>query len=135
MTAGRLFNLFLYIFMIYFSIKRAKAIKWGMLLVALFPISVQQAASLSYDVLFFGAIFVTMSVLTNLWTRKEKFGYKMVDIYFLKYFSSLYFQKFCLSFRIIFCDTPPFLLGKNKLSDALERFWIYVKSFGMLSYY
>lgn len=128
-TAGRLFNLFLYIFMIYFSIKRAKAIKWGMLLVALFPISVQQAASLSYDVLFFGAVFVTMSVLTNLWTRKEKLDIKWWIYIFLNIFLLYISKNSVYLLGLFFVTLPPFLLGKNKLSDALERFWILCKKF------
>jgi uncharacterized membrane protein len=46
---GRLFNLLFYITCVFFSIKRVEAFKLPLLLIGLLPLSLQQAASFSYD--------------------------------------------------------------------------------------
>ncbi len=61
MTCGRLVNAFVYIIGIYFLIKFLKVGKLAMLFISLLPMMIQQAASLSYDVLnyvFVAAFFV-----------------------------------------------------------------------------
>lgn len=66
MIFGRLMNALFYILSLYFLIKYMKFGKQVLVFVALLPISIQQAASLSYDVFNFIAIAFFFSVTTNL---------------------------------------------------------------------
>lgn len=70
-----------------------------------------------------------MSVLTNLWTRKEKLDIKWWIYIFLNIFLLYISKNSVYLLGLFFVTLPPFLLGKNKLSDALERFWILCKKF------
>lgn len=76
LSFGRLFNLVFYIVGIYFAIKKAKFGKWMMAAVALLPMSIQQAVSISYDVFFFVTLFLTFSLVTNLVTRQERLKWR-----------------------------------------------------------
>ncbi|MDR0297786.1 MAG: DUF2142 domain-containing protein [Streptococcaceae bacterium] len=73
---GRLFNLLFYAGVIYIAIKKAAFGKFPMVFVALLPMSVQQAASLSYDTSLFAVCFVTFSMMSIIWTRAEKLNWK-----------------------------------------------------------
>lgn len=121
--AGRLVNLLVYILAIYFAIKKAKFGKWVMAAVALLPISVQQAASLSYDVVYYIAIFLCFSLMSNLWTRKEKMGYKW---YFYLFFTALLLfipKEAVLVLGLYFLTLPMHLFGDNKLTQLIDKFW------------
>lgn len=65
-TLGRFFNALTYIGIGYFGIKNAKFGKSVVFFVMLLPMMLQQAASLSYDVLNFGAILLFYVLLTSL---------------------------------------------------------------------
>lgn len=121
--AGRLLNLLVYILAIYFAIKKAKIGQWVMAAIALLPISIQQAASLSYDVLYYVAIFACFSLMSNLWTRKEKIGYKW---YLYLFFTALLLfipKKAALVLGIYFLTLPMRLFGDNKLTRLIDKFW------------
>lgn len=68
MMCGRLLNAFVYVFVMYFLIKHLQVGKLAMLFISLLPMMLQQAASLSYDVLnyvFIAAFFVFYVNLSN----------------------------------------------------------------------
>lgn len=120
---GRLFNLILYILVIYLAIKKAKFGQWVMAAVALLPVSIQQASSLSYDVLYYIAIFVAFSLLTNLWTRKRQLDLRWVIYIFLVFLLFLVPKAGTLALGLFFVTLPIELFGKNKFSDFLSKFW------------
>lgn len=75
-SLGRLMNGIVYILGIYLIIKKSRFGKWPVLFISLLPIMVQQASSLSYDVVnylvivgFFG--FLTCLVEDNILTKKR----------------------------------------------------------------
>ncbi|AWV36044.1 DUF2142 domain-containing protein [Paenibacillus odorifer] len=63
---GRLFNLFTYIAMTYLSIKLIPKLKYTFLLLAIMPMTINQAASLSADALTNGALFLFFAYLMYL---------------------------------------------------------------------
>ena len=66
MMLGRLFNALAYIFGVYLLIKYFKYGKKALLFLSLLPIMVQQAASLSYDVMNYLEIMLAIGFLTNI---------------------------------------------------------------------
>ena len=71
-TLGRIVNLSAYILLIYVAIRIAKQGKWVYAAVGLFPVAIQQAASLSSDVMTIGVIFVYIALLHRVFLQKEK---------------------------------------------------------------
>ena len=65
-TVGRLINSLFYIISLFFIIKYMKNSKIALAFIALLPISIQQAASLSYDTANFVAISFFFAIITNL---------------------------------------------------------------------
>lgn len=65
-TLGRFFNALMYIVFGYLGIKNAKFGKSVVFFVMLLPMMLQQAASLSYDVMNFGAILLFYVLMTSL---------------------------------------------------------------------
>ncbi|MBU5364197.1 DUF2142 domain-containing protein [Enterococcus devriesei] len=71
MTFGRLLNSLFYILSVYFIVKYMKYGKRVLVFTSLLPISIQQAASLSYDVFNFVAVAFFFAVLSNLTINKR----------------------------------------------------------------
>lgn len=69
-VAGRFMNLLGYIVAVYFIIKYLKHFHWVFVFVALTPMMIQQAGSLSYDVYNFIAIFFFLMNIINLSNSK-----------------------------------------------------------------
>lgn len=67
---GRIFNALAYILGVYFLIRYFKYGKTALLFISLLPIMVQQAASLSYDVMNYLEIMLAIGFITNLAYRK-----------------------------------------------------------------
>lgn len=68
---GRIFNALAYIIGVYFLIRYFKYGKTALLFISLLPIMVQQAASLSYDVMNYLEIMIAIGFITNLvYTKK-----------------------------------------------------------------
>ncbi|WP_270251735.1 DUF2142 domain-containing protein [Lactococcus garvieae] len=122
---GRLLNFLVYLFAIYFAIKKAKFGKWLMAAVALLPISIQQAASLSYDVLYYVSVFVCFSLMTNLWTRKEQLTSR--HYLYLGLTALLLFipKSAVLALGVYFVTLPTRLFGQNKLTKIIDNFWTF----------
>lgn len=69
-TLARLFNALVYILGIYFIIRKAKFAKLPIVFISLTPIMLQQAASLSYDVINYLAILFFFAILTTFIDKK-----------------------------------------------------------------
>ena len=83
-TLGRAFNFILYILVVFVIIKYIKVGKWTMFIIALTPMMMQQAASLSYDTVNVLAIFIWISLIVNISVNK-----KINKKYALAVFSSI----------------------------------------------
>lgn len=68
---GRIFNALAYILGVYFLIRYFKYGKTALLFISLLPIMVQQAASLSYDVMNYLEIMLAIGFITNLAYNKR----------------------------------------------------------------
>lgn len=77
-TLGRLANLAVYIASIYLIIKNVRFGKLAIAYLALFPMMIQQAGSLSYDVLNAVAIFAWLAFMINLFTQKTTLSKKQL---------------------------------------------------------
>ncbi|CEN29388.1 MAG: DUF2142 domain-containing protein [Lactococcus sp.] len=123
MFFGRLLNLILYIVGMYFAIKKAKIAQWVMAIVALFPISIQQAASLSYDPFFFVAIFLAFSLITNLSIKKEPLTVKWYA-YIVGSVMMLFLAKSsALAMGLYFMTLPMVLFGNNYFTQIIDKIW------------
>ncbi|MGK0552347.1 DUF2142 domain-containing protein [Enterococcus faecalis] len=69
--AGRIMNALFYIVSLYFIIKKIKFGKLALMFLALLPIMVQQAASMSYDVVNNVLIFGFLAVLSDLYSKRK----------------------------------------------------------------
>lgn len=69
---GRCFNLILYSFLVYLSIKIAPKMKYLLLFVAVLPISIQQAASISPDAAINGLAFLLIGYFLKLYCKKNE---------------------------------------------------------------
>lgn len=69
---GRLFNLLAWAALVYAAIRRAPILPWLLFLLALTPISLQQAASLSPDAVTNGLAFLLFAGLLRLWLGPEE---------------------------------------------------------------
>jgi len=70
MILGRLINLAVYIALIYLIIKNVRYGKIAFAFIALFPMMIQQAGSLSYDSINAIAIFAWIALMINIFTQK-----------------------------------------------------------------
>lgn len=84
MYFGRFMNLIMWCFFIYLSIKITPINKWVFLLLALMPMTIYQAASLSADSLTIGLCFFTISILFKLsFDEGSEINYKIIFSIFL----------------------------------------------------
>jgi len=75
---GRLFNLMAYIFFVLLAIKIAKKGKWVYAIAALFPVAIQQASSLSTDVMTTGLAFITIAFIHSLFYQTQNLERKQI---------------------------------------------------------
>lgn len=68
---GRLCNLAAFIALVYAAIRIARQGKWVYAAAALFPVAIQEAASLSTDVMTIGLAFVTIALIHNLFLQRH----------------------------------------------------------------
>ena len=122
---GRLMNLILYTGAIYFAIKKAKFAQLLMATITLLPISIQQAASLSYDVMFYVLIFISFSFITNLAVRREKLSPRFYIFTCLIILSFFLTKLSIFLMGLYFVTLPVELLGDNWLSKTIDKFWAF----------
>lgn len=77
-TLGRIANLLLYLISIYFIIKHVRHSKLVFAFIALFPILIHQAASLSYDVTNIVVIFAWVALMINLFIQRAPLSSKQL---------------------------------------------------------
>lgn len=82
MYFGRIINLLLWAILVYFAIKITPIHKWVFLLLALMPMTLFQAASLSADSLNIGLSFLAIAMFLNFSLVKEKINSKDILILF-----------------------------------------------------
>ncbi len=75
---GRIFNLVAYIAMFFWAIRFAKFGKWVYVVIGLFPVAIQQAASLSGDVMTIGLCVLWISLLGNIYVRTRIINSKQI---------------------------------------------------------
>lgn len=68
---GRIANLAVYILLVYIAIRIARQGKWVYVVAALFPVAIQEAASLSTDVMTTGLGFITIAYLHSLFYSRD----------------------------------------------------------------
>ena len=68
---GRIFNLAAYIFLVWLAIRIARYGKWVYAVAALFPVAIQEAASLSTDVMTIGLAFVSIAFIHSLFLQDK----------------------------------------------------------------
>lgn len=130
---ARIINLFLSIFLVYLAIKIAPIGKMYLLLVALFPMAMQQFSSLSYDALHVSLSLLFFAILINLrfddrasfgvW---EKIGLVVLSIVAL----NIKFGYFPLSLLIFLL--PERFFSKKKSEFAYKVFFVV---FNVLSFF
>ena len=77
-TVGRLFNLAFFIAAIYFVIKRVRYGKLAITFLALFPMIIHQAGSMSYDVINIVAVFAWVGLMLNLFMQATSITKKQI---------------------------------------------------------
>ena len=107
----------------YVAIKKAKTAQWVMAMVALLPMSIQQAVSVSYDPFFFVSIFLAFSLITNLSTKKEPLTFKWYA-YIVGTVMILFFAKTsALAMGLYFMTLPTVLFGNNYVTRVMDNIW------------
>lgn len=119
---GRFMNLILWCFLIYLSIKITPVNKWVFLLLALMPMTVYQAASLSADSLTIGLCFLIISIFFrfSLDSASEINNKIIFTIFLLSLFISLSKPIYML---IIFLF---FMIPVNKFKSWKQKFSVFV---------
>lgn len=80
---GRFVNLIVWLALIYCSIKMTPILKWGFVLIALMPMTVFQAASLSADAITVGLSFLFMAIILELLDKKNRADLRTKILIFL----------------------------------------------------
>ncbi|OJH48202.1 DUF2142 domain-containing protein [Lactococcus lactis] len=120
---GRVFNLLFYIGLIYIAIKKAAFGKLPISVIAHFPITIQQAASLSYDTTLFVTVFLVFSLMTRIWSGQHKISWKWV-IYFPLILLVLYLtKKSALILLSLLLTLPTTFFNNKKIQTLSHRFW------------
>ncbi len=69
---GRTLNLIAFVLLIFFAIKEAKIGKWTYVVIGLFPVAIQQAASLSSDVMTIGVCLLWIALISRMYIGINK---------------------------------------------------------------
>jgi uncharacterized membrane protein len=116
---GRLANLLSWIFLTYFAIKIIPIQKWTLFMIALIPMTLFEAASLSADSLIFGLSFIIVAVFFKFAFDEKKTTINKKDIYILLILLLLLSLSkqiyFALLFLIFLIPTEKFGKRKNML--------------------
>lgn len=121
---ARLFNLILYVGLMYFSIKKTPILKKTMFTIGLLPMSIMLSASCSYDGLIIGSSCFVFSNILSFFYQKHKFDYKYV-ILFIIFGFLLFFIKYAyilLLLLLLFIPLDRFKDKKDKIVKILIIF-------------
>ena len=118
---GRLFNLLCFVWLSYKAISITPILKNSMVVIALFPMTIYQAASFSPDALLNGLCFLFIALcFYYAYGAKEKLGYK--DALLLGFVLALIFL---CKYVYVFLGLLVFLIPMNKFGDKKD----YLKKF------
>ena len=119
MYLGRFFNLMAWIILVYFSIKITPLGKWLFFLLALMPMSIFQAASLSADSFTYGISFLCISVfLRNAFEKNGRLSINIITVFTISLLLSLSKQAYFL-IPLLFLLIPPEKIGTKNRFYAL----------------
>lgn len=116
--AGRLINLLIWIVFVYFAIKITPVHKLVFLMLALMPMTLNQAASLSADSFTLGISFLTIAFLFNYAFSREKIDLNDIIILFLLIFTLSLSKQGYIPF-LLFLFMIPVIKFKSKKIRAL----------------
>ncbi|MBO6113506.1 MAG: DUF2142 domain-containing protein [Lachnospiraceae bacterium] len=115
---GRLFNLFCFVWLSYKAISITPVLKNSMVVIALFPMTIYQAASFSPDALLNGLCFLFIALcFYYAYGVKEKIGYK--DALLLGFVLALIFL---CKYVYVFLGLLVFLIPMHKFGDKKDYF-------------
>ena len=113
---GRLFNVLLFIVSYYFSIRLMPFAKHMVFMIALLPITLQQAVSVSYD-----SMLISFSMLAIALTFHIAYSDVIKKRYVILYVFSLFMVCTCKSFAYFSFIFLPFIILYRKKSDYLTE--------------
>lgn len=121
MYFGRFMNLIMWCFLIYLSIKITPVNKWIFLLLALMPMTVYQAASLSADSLTIGLCFLTISVLFKFsFDHASEINNKVMSTIFLLFLLISLSKPIYILIILLF-----FMIPSNKFENWKQKILIF----------
>lgn len=119
MYLGRFFNLLAWVILVYFSIKITPLGKWLLFLLALMPMSIFQAASLSADSFTYGISFLCISVfLRNAFEKNGGVTINIITVFTISLLLSLSKQAYFL-IPLLFLLIPHEKIGTKNRFYAL----------------
>lgn len=113
---ARLTNLLFFVAIIYYVIKKVKIGKWAFTVVALFPLSIHLAASLSADVMNNVIILAFIAFVFNLFVQKDKLSRKQLLILLILSCLLALTKATNIVLLFILLFLPRDLFSKNKLA-------------------
>ncbi|MDR3704835.1 MAG: DUF2142 domain-containing protein [Paludibacteraceae bacterium] len=114
---GRLFNLLVYIAIVFYAIKICPVYKYGFLLFALMPMTMAQVSSLSADACTFSFSFLLIAYILNL-AVDLKFAINWKHILYLTLIS---FFLSLSKYAYILLPALFFIIPKEKFSSSIQR--------------
>jgi len=114
---GRLFNLLLYVAIVFYAIKICPVYKYGLLLFALMPMSMAQVSSLSADASTFSFSFLLIAYIINLAFDQDTLV-RIRHVFFLVAVAILLSLS---KYAYIFLVGLFFIIPKNKFSSSAQR--------------
>lgn len=131
-TLGRICNALFYLVMMFFIIKYLRYGKLALMFISLLPIMIQQAASLSYDVMNFIVISAFFAIVSNLSIDKivtKKYLVELVLITFALYITKM---NNLLLLVLLLPLNLRFTAKFGKLNEFIEKIEYYVKKYKYL---
>ena len=117
---ARLFNLLVYIVLMYYSIKKTPILKKTMVTIGLLPMSIMLSSSCSYDGLIIGAACLLFAYAMNLiHGRKKEFDYKDMIVFIVTGFL-LFFIKYVYILLLLLLFFIPEKKFKNKKDKYIK---------------
>lgn len=127
---GRLFNLLAFIVVLYFAIKLIPCFKYGLILIALMPMTIAQVTSLSADSVTFSLSFLLISILFN-YSYSDTFRLKWTSVFFV---SIVAFLLGLTKLAYLLIPFLFFLIPINK-ADSKRKYILYLGSFFFLTFF
>lgn len=121
MYLGRLVNLLIYIIIVYFAIKIIPIHKYVLLLVALMPMTLYEASSLSADSLNLALSFLTISFFLHLAMVKNKIHTKDILISLLLIFALVFSKQAYAIMALLFLMIP-----KEKFKNNIKKIALFL---------